>query len=72
MKWLIDDFRKSKKKYPNILNAVSKHGHFFQARSNYGDLSNMHKSKDSAIEWARKRNKTKSFNYTENEDEYYG
>ena len=71
MKWLIKDYKKMKRKYPNIYKHVAQHGHFFQARSDYGDVSGMFKYKKDAISWARKKNKTKTFSYTESERSFH-
>ena len=63
MRWTIEDYRKTHKKYPNIMKLVDSHGHYYQARSSYGDISGMFKTQDDAIAYARKRNKTKTFQY---------
>jgi hypothetical protein len=65
MKWWLKDYRKVDKKYPNIYREVSRHGHFFQVSSDYGDLSKMFKNPEDAVDWAKKRNKTKKFNIIE-------
>ena len=49
MEWFIKNYKDIKDKYPNVYKDATKKGGVYQAESTRGDLSGMHKTKESAI-----------------------